>query len=114
MNTVDGDEPLGDASPLSSPDGKVQGQHVHGTGPSVVVRLSFASAVTGLDRRIALVSLKDLVYQTDPANDTMLPNLTASAMETTSSTTAPRQQRRSGGARPKCCAGAHSFETMDR
>ena len=76
MNTVDGDEPLGDASPLSSPDGKVQGQHVHGTGPSVVVRLSFASAVTGLDRRIALVSLKDLLYLTNPANEMMLPILT--------------------------------------
>ena len=44
-----------------------------------------------------LVSLKDLVYLTDLANDMMLLNLSASAMETTPSTTAPRQQQRSGG-----------------
>ena len=30
----------------------MQGQHVHGPGPSVAGRLSFASVVTGLDRRI--------------------------------------------------------------
>ena len=52
MHTVDGDVPLGDASPLSNQDAHVQEQRVHGSDPSVADRISFASAVTGLDRRI--------------------------------------------------------------
>ena len=124
INTVDGDVPLGDAFSPSRPDTDVQGKHVHGPGPSVAGQLSFTSAVTGLDLRIdpgvpqglGVLNGHQVLegHQDRPENDMMLPKITASATETTPSTTAPRQQRRSGGARPKCCAGAHSFETMDR
>ena len=89
MHTVDGDVPLGDASPLSNQDAHVQEQRVHGSDPSVADRISFASAVTAWTAESTLVYLRDLVCLTEPANEMMLPNLTASAMETTPSTTAP-------------------------
>ena len=93
MNTVDGDVSLGDAPPPSSPDAHVQGQQVHGPSSSVAGRLLFASVVTGLDRLIDPGVPQGLGVPNEPANDMMLPNLTASAKASTTSTTAPRQQR---------------------
>ena len=37
---------------LLSKESHVQGQHVHGPGPSMAGQILFASKVTGLDRRI--------------------------------------------------------------
>ena len=110
MNTVDGDVPLGDASPPSSPDANVQGQHVHGPGPSVAGRLSFASVVTGLDRRIdpGVAQGLGVANGTGERHDANEPN------SLRASTTAPRQQWKSGATRTTCCAGAHSFETKDQ
>ena len=118
MNTVDGDVPLidvplGDASLIPSQDAHVQEQHVSDPGRSVAGQILFATVIIGLDRRINPGVPQNLANFTEPANNMMLPNLIASAMETTPSTSAPRQQWRLGAARPKCCAGAHSFETID-
>ena len=115
MNTFDGDVPLGDASPLSSPDAHVQGQHVHGPGPSVAGRLSFASVVFGLDRRIDPGGPHTLNIPNGPGerNDAAELNSLSDGTDPFDYSTSPTTDAE-GAERPKCCAGAHSFETIDR
>ena len=80
--------PLDDASSPSSQEAHVQRQHVHGPGPSVAGRRSFALVVTGLDRLIDPGVPQGLNVPNGPGerHDAAEPNsLTAS----TASTTAP-------------------------
>ena len=54
----------------------MQGQHAHGPGPSLAGRLSSASVITGLDRRIDPGVPQGLVVPNEPGerNDAADPN----------------------------------------
>ena len=114
MHTVDGDVPLGDASPLSNQDAHVQEQRVHGSDPSVADRISFASAVTGLDRRIDPGVPQGLGVSNGPGerNGAAEPKSLGDGNDPVDYSASPTEE--AGGGRPMCSVGAHSFETMYR
>ena len=92
----------------------MQGQHVHGPGPSMAGQISFASKVTGLDRRIDPGVPQRLGVPNGPGerNDAAEPNSLGDGNDFVDYSASPTVEVGGGGARPTCCAGAHSFETI--
>ena len=85
-----------------SQDAHVQGQHVHGPGPSAAGGISFAAAVTGLNRRIDPGVPQGLGVPNGPGerNDAAEPNSLGDGndpVDYSVSPSASRLQQRSGG-----------------